>query len=143
MDTFCGHFLWTLFVDTFCGHLLWVFCLFFYPHPKKNIKKNILSFFKIWVRFCINATNRIGREIQCLPYAGFLICPPLTSGRSLALALLPPAEEIEASQCNHSSFSPLVSLCLDKTDPDYKILDACFPTTLAGLGHDRGLVQDL
>ena len=23
MDTFCGHFLWTIFFDTFCGHILW------------------------------------------------------------------------------------------------------------------------
>ena len=49
MDTFGGHFLWTLFVDIY----------------KKK------SFLSISVHFGIGAIIRIGREIQCLPYAGF------------------------------------------------------------------------
>ena len=37
---------------------------------KKKIDKNY-PFLSISVRFGIAATIRIGREIQCLPYAGF------------------------------------------------------------------------
>ena len=72
VDTFCGHFLWTLFVDTLCGHFLWtlfVDTFFFVPNPPPLKKK--LAFLFTSVCSGIGATIRIGRKIQCLPYAGF------------------------------------------------------------------------
>ena len=47
------------------------------PLPPHLTKSSGEDFF--YVSFCIGVSIRIGREIRCLPYAGFFCCKPKAS----------------------------------------------------------------